>query len=86
MATNQDHGVTSLQDLATDVFFKKIIYKATPRKVESIRDWTDQQLVGKVKKAFRYIFSHNNITELNRANEFLNFHFLFQGEMCEEVE
>ncbi len=85
MATNRDHSVTSLQDLATDVFFKKIIYKATPRKVESIRNWTDQQLVGRVKKAFRYIYSHNSITELNRANEF-HFHFLFQGEMCEEVE
>jgi len=53
MATNEDRGVTSLQDLATDVLFTEIIYKATPSKVESIRDWTDQHLIGRVKKAFR---------------------------------
>lgn len=53
MATREDRSMSSLQDLATDVFFKDIVYKATPSKVESIRDWTDQQLIGRVKKAVR---------------------------------
>jgi len=52
MATSMDsNNVPTLENLAFDSFYKELVSKASPGNVNFFRDWIDQQLVGKVKKA-----------------------------------
>jgi len=55
MATSMDsNNVPTLENLAFDSFYKELVSKAAPSNANFFRDWIDLQLVGKVKKAFRY--------------------------------
>ena len=46
-------GVLSLESLASNVFLRKVLYKATPETAEAVREIVDQILIGKVKKSAR---------------------------------
>lgn len=54
MAANHYYeDVPSLQSLASDAFFEKVLYKVTPDTVDSVRGTIDNHLIGKVKKDVR---------------------------------
>ena len=48
--------VPSLEDLAFEVFFEKIVHKLTPNTAQFVHDLIDDHLVGRVKYDVRYNF------------------------------
>jgi len=50
---NKNKKLPTLEQLALQVFFDELVYKATPQSVQSVRDLIDQQWAGTVKKTVR---------------------------------